>query len=102
MSKIDDKIALAFVNKRNVTITNTTVKDRAVYLHGNKIAWIDETGALHISHCGWLTRATMSRLSAILHAFSTGMTVYLKGGGLAWYTKDGVIKPFVEPIAIMR
>jgi len=45
---------------------NTVVEGGAVYLHGHKIVWYDENGALWISLCGWNTVTTRSRINDVL------------------------------------
>ena len=101
MAKIDNNVALAFANSIDKTFGNTVVKDRAVYLHGNKIAWVSSEGLLNVTHCGWVTRTTMVRLNAILHAFGTGVTVSIKAGA-AKYTFGGVTEDFDETLTLYR
>ena len=79
MVKIDNDVALALANNVTKNFGNTAVRDRAVFLHGNK----------------------MARLNAILYAFGTGVTVNIKGGE-AYYTFEGCTKPFNETLTLYR
>lgn len=45
--------------------SNTEVRNNAMYLHGNKIAWLDVNGQLWISHCGYRTNTTKERLNGL-------------------------------------
>ena len=64
MRGISKEAADAFINGRNFKKSNTVVKDNAMYLFGNKIAW-KENGFTFFSLCGWDTRTTCDRLSAL-------------------------------------
>ena len=55
----------AFVNGRNFKSSNTVVRGKSFYLHGNKIAWYDERGSLWITNCGWQTNTTKERLNGL-------------------------------------
>lgn len=101
MAKIDNAVALALANNVTKNFGNTEVRDRAVFLFGNKIAWVSTEGLLCVTHCGWVTRTTMTRLNAILYAFGTGVTVSIKGGE-AYYTFGGCTKPFDETLTLYR
>lgn len=67
----------AFNNDRNMSSGNTVVQDRAIYLHGNKIAWKVE-GGIMISNCGWSSNTTKERLNAL-----RGVNIYQKN--FDWY-----------------
>jgi hypothetical protein len=45
--------------------SNTKVFDKAMYLHGHNIAWLDVNGQLWISHCGYRTNTTKERLNGL-------------------------------------
>ena len=59
--------------------SNTTVfTDNGVtrvYLHGNKIAELDDQGRVYVSDAGWQTVTTKSRLNAIINYFLDGTKV---------------------------
>jgi len=69
MRQIDVLTATAFCEHRKFKLSNTEVEIRDgkphLYLHGNCIAKIDENGDLLVSHCGWETPTTRSRLNAL-------------------------------------
>ena len=68
MYNISRESARAFDNNRNFKKRNTVVKatdsETAMYLWGNKIAWKNSDGYF-FSMCGWDTRTTKDRLSAL-------------------------------------
>ena len=45
--------------------SNTEVRDKAMYLHGHKIAWFDINCRLWISNCGYETNTTKERLNGL-------------------------------------
>lgn len=47
MRGISKEAADAFINGRNFKKSNTVVKDNAMYLFGNKIAWKENGGVLN-------------------------------------------------------
>lgn len=63
-NKISTKAAAAFLNNYNFNLSNTSVYNKAMYLHNNKILWKDESGAICFSLCGWDTLTTCARLRA--------------------------------------
>jgi len=63
-SIISTKAASAFINDYNFNLSNTSVYNKAMYLHNNKILWKDESGAICFSLCGWDTLTTCARLRA--------------------------------------
>lgn len=69
MRQIDVLTATAFCEHRKFKLSNTEVEIRDgkphLYLHGNCIAKIDENGDLLVSHCGWESNTTRSRLNAL-------------------------------------
>jgi hypothetical protein len=68
MRKVTEEIAKAFKKGINKTIGNTATLDGAVFLHGNKIAKIED-GALLMSLAGWNTPTTRERLNGIAEIF---------------------------------
>lgn len=65
---ISEKAASAFNNNRNFKLDNTRVEvkdnETSMYLFDNKIAWKNSEG-MFFSMCGWATRTTKDRLSAL-------------------------------------
>lgn len=64
MRKIEKVLTPKFFNGENATISNTTVRNKEMYLFGNKIAWV-EGNKLFFTLCGWNTVTTRSRLNAL-------------------------------------
>ena len=64
MSIISTKSAQALRNNTEYKNNNTQVYNNAMFLHGNKIAWI-EGARLYYCLCGWDTRTTCERLRAL-------------------------------------
>lgn len=64
MRKIEKVLAPKFFNGENATQSNTTVRNKEMYLFGNKIAWI-EGNKLFFTLCGYNTVTTRSRLNAL-------------------------------------
>lgn len=93
MAKIDNNVAKALACGENKSFGNTVVRDGAVYLHGNKIAWLDGR-KLHITHCGWVTRTTMQRLNIILCYYVPRARVGIKSGGAEIRYNDGTVEEF--------
>lgn len=62
--QIDYLAAQAFYSGRRWQLSNTRVEDGKMYLHGNKIAKL-ENGDLYICLCGWNTSTTRARLNAL-------------------------------------
>lgn len=102
MPSIDDRVALAFANKKDISVGNTVVKNREVFLHGNKIAWVDRVGVLCISHAGWVTRTTKNRLDAVLTAFGQPYTVSIRRGRMVLVHTDGWLKVFDDTLRLTR
>lgn len=79
MRGISKEAADAFINGRNFKKSNTVVKDNAMYLFGNKIAW-KENGFTFFSLCGWDTRTTCDRLSGLgIYITHRNRTPYYNG-----------------------
>ena len=80
MRKITEQACHAFENGRNFQLSNTVVKNNAMYLWGNKIAWYDN-GDLYISMCGYNTNTTRERLNGLsgVRINSKNYTPYLNG-----------------------
>lgn len=91
MRKIEAQMNAAIKADKNWSSGNTQVVTNeglsTVYLHGNKIALVDNT-SVTVFDGGWQTVTTKSRLNAIINEFCNAMTdgVFQKAG--LWYVKD--------------
>ena len=65
MRQITRKAVEALLVGSNYKNSNTEVRDKAMYLFGHKIAWLDLNGQLWISHCGYRTNTTKERLNGL-------------------------------------
>lgn len=65
MKVITRKTTNAFLEMREIKISNTEVKNKGLYLFGNLIARHTEDGKIKISNCGWFTNTTKERLNAL-------------------------------------
>ena len=88
ISEISNDSARNFLNHNNFKRSNTKVvsspERTEMYLFGNLIAWIDRKGnpnIINLSHCGWLTPTTKSRLNAIIGP-------KIKQKDFEWYLSD--------------
>jgi hypothetical protein len=66
MRQIGKDTAHALAMRGTMKAKNTEVRDGAVFLHGHKIIWFDENGALWINLRGWNTSTTRSRINDVL------------------------------------
>lgn len=64
MRQITEIMANAFWNGETKKLANTEVKNKEMYLHGNKIAWV-ENNKLYFTLCGWNTVTTRERLNGL-------------------------------------
>ena len=90
MRKIEAAMNRAIQGDTNWAGSNTTVTHENgtafVYLHGNKIAEVDDV-SVTVFDGGWQSNTTKSRLNAILSEFgSTGDCVYQKD--FQWFVRD--------------
>ena len=90
MRKVEAAMNRAIQGDKNWAGGNTTVCHKNgtafVYLHGNKIAEIDDV-SVTVFDGGWQTNTTKSRLNAILSEFgSAGDCVYQKD--FQWFVRD--------------
>ena len=65
MRQITKEAVDAFLNGYYYKKSNMEVTCGEMYLHGNKIAWLDLNGQLWISHCGYRTNTTKERLNGL-------------------------------------
>ena len=67
-----------------------------VYLHGNKIAMVDDT-SLTIFDGGWQSNTTKSRLNALINEFCNGFTDGVFQKDFLWFIRDNnEVKDFVS------
>ncbi len=92
MRKIESQMIEAIKNNKNWTSGNTQVVTNdnvsTVYLHGNKIALVDDT-SMTIFDGGWQSNTTKSRLNALCDEFCiSGEGVFQKD--FLWYVRKFV------------
>ena len=91
MRKIETLMNAAIKAGKNWTNANTSVTTSdenvsTVYLHGNKIAMVDDT-SLTLFDGGWQSNTTKSRLNALCDEFCiVGEGVFQKD--FAWYVRQ--------------
>ena len=91
MRKIEAQMNAAIKADKNWSSGNTQVVTNegvsTVYLHGNKIAMVDNT-SVTVFDGGWQSVTTKSRLNAIINEFCNALTdgVFQKAG--LWYVRD--------------
>ena len=91
MRKIEAQMTAAIKADKNWSSGNTQVVTNCgvstVYLHGNKIAMVDDT-SVTVFDGGWQTVTTKSRLNAIINEFCNALTdgIFQKAG--LWYVRD--------------
>jgi len=79
MRQIEKQVVGAFVRGEDARKDNTVSEGGTLYLHGNAIA-MREGDKLFISHAGWQTRTTQSRLNAVLTLADKWSRVYTRKG----------------------
>ena len=72
----------AFRNGLSFSRQNMKVVGMNLYLHNNRIAWI-ENGKLYLSSCGWRTVTTKERLNGVLDVFGLSYGIYQRN--FEWY-----------------
>ena len=94
MRKIESEMIAALHANTNWSKDNTQVffendekNTSTVYLHGNKIAELDDT-SLTVFDGGWESNTTKSRLNVLINEFCNGLTdgIFQKAG--YWYVRD--------------
>ena len=100
MRKIERQMCAAIQADKNWSSGNTQVVTNdgvsTVYLHGNKIAMVDDT-SLTIFDGGWQSNTTKSRLNAIINEFCNAFTDGIFQKDFAWYVRDNkVVHDFVN------
>ena len=100
MRKIEQQMNAAIKADKNWSSGNTQVVTNdgvsTVYLHGNKIAMVDDT-SLTIFDGGWQSNTTKSRLNAIINEFCNAFTDGVFQKDFVWYVMDnGVTHAFTN------
>lgn len=91
--QISEGASIAFTHKHKFKRDNTQVKLDIfglpeLYLFGNKIAWCDvETKQIKFTMCGWNSRTTKDRLSAL------GIIVVNRDSLPYWKVNQQTLKP---------
>lgn len=95
MRKESQKIARAFLEGKPASAARTMTDGRAMFLHGHKIAWRDDDGALVVSLAGWGTVTTRDRLNTLFRLANLGAGVYQRKGA-QYLQVGGVVCPMDE------
>lgn len=78
MRKISNDIVTAFLAGNNRTISNSSTNGKSLFLHGNEIARVTDSG-IEITLAGWPTPTTRERLNAICEKLGVGKISQRKG-----------------------
>ena len=92
MRQIEKDVVGAFVRGEYARKDNTESVGGHLYLHGNEIAYRDDEGNIEISHAGWETRTTRSRLNAVLQLAEKNAKVFIKDWTMH-IERDGKVEP---------
>lgn len=100
LRKIESQMNAAIQSNKNWKSGNTEVVTNdnvsTVYLHGNKIALVDDT-SLTIFDGGWRSTTTKSRLNALINEFCNGFTDGVFQKDFLWFIRDNnEVKDFVS------
>ena len=95
MRQIEKDIVGAFVRGEYARKDNTESVGGHLYLHGNEIAYRDDAGNIEISHAGWHSRTTRSRLNAVLQLAEKNARVFIKDWTMH-IERDGKVEPMYE------
>ena len=91
MRKIEQQMCAAIKADKNWSSGNTQVVTNdgvsTVYLHGNKIAMVDDT-TMTIFDGGWQSNTTKSRLNAIINGLCDGYNQGVYQRDFTWYIQD--------------
>ena len=108
MRKIERQMQSAICNlgngeswsKSNTRVEKNDEGDTSIYLHNNRIAFVESVGGdITLSSCGWDTPTTKSRLNAILDTFLHGASIFQKD--FQWYFDD-LQTPFFDGFKVSR
>ena len=91
MRKVTRKIVEAFYAGEAKSSGNTCTDGTCLWLHGNKIAEIDEFGNLHITNAGFETNVTKERLNGLLELgnFPQWPSPHIYQKNFKWYLSVG-------------
>jgi len=92
MRQIEKDVVGAFVRGEYARKDNTESVGGHLYLHGNEIAYRDDAGNIEISHEGWHSRTTRSRLHAVLQLAEKKARVFIKDWTMH-LERDGKVEP---------
>lgn len=92
--KIDELSARNLYARNTWSMSNTATRDGVLYLHGNQIARLDESGRLFVTLAGWNTTTTRARLNALdgVNIRVRAGRPYLNGVEISesgWYLVEG-------------
>ena len=96
MRDVSRKVCGAFLARTPANGKNTRTDGKALYLHGNKIAWWDGY-MLCLTMAGWPTVTTRERLNALCELY-LGRRPFYQRGGEQYYAR-GVFMRRHEPIS---
>ena len=107
MRKIEREMQSAICNlsngqswrKSNTRVEKDDEGNTFVYLHNNRIAFVNNFGDITLSSCGWETVTTKSRLNAVLDTFLHGASIFQRDW--VWYFDD-LQTPFFDGFKITR
>ena len=92
MRQIEKQVVGAFVRGEYARKDNTESAGGHLYLHGNEIAYRDDAGNIEITHAGWHSRTTRSRLNAVLQLAEKKARVFIKDWTMH-IERDGKVEP---------
>ena len=100
MRKIEQQMIAAVNGNKNWSSGNTQVVTNCgvstVYLHGNKIALVDDT-SLTVFDGGYQSKTTKSRLNALINEFCDAVTDGIFQKDYLWFIRDNKeVKDFVS------
>ena len=100
MRKIEQQMIAAVNGNKNWSSGNTQVVTNCgvstVYLHGNKIALVDDT-SLTVFDGGYQSKTTKSRLNALINEFCNAVTDGIFQKDYLWFIRDNKeVKDFVS------
>ena len=112
--KISEEAAIAFFNDRPFKKSNTQIfvartgysVTTVMELHGTKIAWRKDGGAIFIDTHGWGTsQVTKDRINTLIHSCSEGASLYsVKGtptiGGFPYYSGPIRVNCNFQPVVL--
>ena len=95
MRQIEKDVVGAFVRGEYARKDNTESVGGHLYLHGNEIAYRDDAGNIEITHAGWHSRTTRSRLNAVLQLAEKNARLFIKDWTMH-IERDGKVEPMYE------